>query len=431
MSHRTAFPQFAYRSSGRVADRSTDRSTDRAPAASRGTAGPAPAAGPSVVPVVAAISLLGMLVVGQLYVAIPLLPDIGRAWGVDQASATWATSAYAATYAITSLFSGALARRFGTRAVLVAGVSALAAVTACVPLAESFDAGLALRAGQGLFAGVYVPLVYAYLNAHVPASKLPTALTIVSACMAGTIVAGQVESQLLAAAVGWRGTFWVTAPLLLVGALILRRVLDPVDPSEGVDAASRAGAGRRKLWAGLLPMYIVGFTCSSTMTAVYTSVQLYGPAELVGDGQAMLTLRATAIPALVLGVLVAPLLGRIPARPRGAGAFAVAAAGICGAGLFGGTAAGLAGALFVFMLGVAAIGPAVVQEIGAAAGTANGVMATALYGFTLNIGGGVGAQIPLAFGEVRGVGLFMSAMLGGCVLLLVTTGRRRRRAARG
>ncbi|MFD7258077.1 MFS transporter [Streptomyces sp. NPDC059874] len=408
MSHRTDFPPL----------------TDRPRAAFRGAAGPALPAEPSVAPVVASISLLGMLVVGQLYVAIPLLPDIGRAWGVDQASATWATSAYAVTYAIISLFSGALARRFGTRAVLVAGVCALAVVTACVPLAESFGAGLALRAGQGLFAGVYVPLVYAYLNTHVPASKLPTALTIVSACMAGTIVAGQVESQLLAAVVGWRGTFWVTAPLLLAGALLLRRVLDPVDPARSADAASRAGADRRKLWAGLLPLYIVGFTCSSTMTAVYTSVQLYGPAELVGDGQAMLTLRATAIPALVLGVLVAPLLGRIPARPRGAGAFAVAAAGICGAGLFGGTAAGLAGAMFVFMLGVAAIGPAVVQEIGTAAGTAHGVMATALYGFTLNIGGGVGAQIPLAFGEVRGVGLFMSALLGGCVLLLVVTGRR-------
>ncbi|MEV6580632.1 MFS transporter [Streptomyces sp. NPDC051582] len=409
------------------------------PAASRGGAPDCPAspeAGQSVWRVITGISLLGMLVVGQLYVAIPLLPDIGRAWGVDQASATWATSAYAVTYALISLFTGPLARRFGTRTVLVAGVSALAVATACVPLADSFGAGLALRAGQGLFAGVYVPLVYAYLNTHMPASKLPTALTIVSACMAGTIVAGQVESQLLAAVVGWRGTFWVTAPLLLVGAQILRRVLAPEDPARAKaggasgEAASREDRGTaRRMWLRLLPLYVVGLTCSSTLTAVYTSVQLYGPPSLVNDGQAMLTLRATAIPALVLGVLVAPLLGRIPARKRGAGAFAVAALGICGAGLFGGTAAGLAGAMFVFMLGLAAIGPAVVQEIGSISGVAHGVMATALYGFTLNIGGGVGAQIPLAFGEVRGVGLFMSALLGGCVVLLVVTGRRRRRAA--
>lgn len=69
MSHRTDFPPV------------TDRSPSRAPAAPRGATGPALPAGPSVAPVVAAISLLGMLVVGQLYVAIPLLPDIGRAWG--------------------------------------------------------------------------------------------------------------------------------------------------------------------------------------------------------------------------------------------------------------------------------------------------------------------------------------------------------------
>ncbi|MFI5619657.1 MFS transporter [Streptomyces sp. NPDC051567] len=378
----------------------------------------------------AAISLLGMVVVGQLYVAIPLLPDIARAWGVDQDAATWATSAYAVTYAVISLFSGGLARRFGTRNVLVAGVGALAVVTAFVPLAESFGAGLALRAGQGLFAGVYVPLVYAYLNAHIPAPKLPTALTIVSACMAGTIVVGQVESQVLAALVGWRGTFWVTVPLLVAGALVLHRVLSSVDPARTADAASGKGAGRRRLWGGLLPLYVVGLTCASTMTAVYTSVQLYGPPELVDDGRAMLTLRATAVPALVIGVLVAPLLGRIPARPRGAGAFTVAAAGICGTGLFGGTTTGLAASLFLFMLGLAAIGPAIVQEIGTAAGPANGVMAAALYGFTLNIGGGLGAQIPLAFGEVRGVGLFMSALLAGCVVLLVVTGRGRRTAPR-
>ncbi|MFD3698125.1 MFS transporter [Streptomyces sp. NPDC058646] len=388
----------------------------------------APPPGRSVAPVVTAISLLGMLVVGQLYVAIPLLPEVGRAWGVDQESATWATSAYAVTYAIVSLFSGALARRFGTRTVLVAGVAALAVATACVPFAETFGAGLSLRAAQGLFAGVYVPLVYAYLNAHVPPSKLPTALTIVSACMAGTIVIGQVESQLLAAVVGWRGTFWVTAPLLLAGALVLRRVLSAVDPARDPDRSPASGAGGGRLWKRLLPLYVVGLTCSTTMTAVYTSVQLYGPPELVGDGEAMLMLRATAIPSLVLGVLMAPLLGRIPARPRGAGAFTVAAAGICGAGLVGGTTAGLAASMFVFMLGVAAIGPALVQEIGAAAGTAHGVMATALYGFTLNIGGGLGAQIPLAFDGVRGVGLFMSLLLGGCVVLLVTTGRRTRSA---
>ncbi|WP_412076488.1 hypothetical protein ACLF6K_13305 [Streptomyces xanthophaeus] len=46
---------------------------------------------------------------------------------------TWATSGYAATYAVVSLFSGALARRFGTRAMLVAGVGSLpaAALSRC------------------------------------------------------------------------------------------------------------------------------------------------------------------------------------------------------------------------------------------------------------------------------------------------------------
>ena len=149
------------------------------------------------------------------------------------------------------------------------------------------------------------------------------------------------------------------------------------------------------------------------------------------DSQRELALSVEDVqPALLLGVLIAPLIGRIPARPRAAGGFAVSAAGICGAGVFSGSVEGLAVSMFVFMLGLMVIGPALAQETGIVAGPVHGVMATALYGFTLNIGGGVGAQVPLAFGTVLGTGLFMSSLLAACVALLIMTGSRRRAASR-
>ena len=62
-------------------------------------------------PTVATLALVGMVVVGQLYVTIPLMPQIGAAWHTSQETAAWATSAFALAYAVGSLASGYLSNR--------------------------------------------------------------------------------------------------------------------------------------------------------------------------------------------------------------------------------------------------------------------------------------------------------------------------------
>lgn len=168
-------------------------------------------------PTVATLALVGMVVVGQMYVTIPLMPQIGVAWHTSQETAAWATSAFALAYAAGSLASGYLSKRGRGRVVLAGSVAIMAIVTALVPIGAGLGEGSLLRAMQGFLAGAFLPMAYSYLNVRIPARRLPMALTMVSCSLGGTVVVGQAQAQLLTSAFGWRSVFWVTAPLLALG----------------------------------------------------------------------------------------------------------------------------------------------------------------------------------------------------------------------
>ncbi|MFD9968651.1 MFS transporter [Streptomyces sp. NPDC059015] len=347
---------------------------------------------------VATVSLMGVLVVGQMYVTIPLMPQIADAWQVPTASAALSTTAFALAHAVGSLVSGPLSNRWGRRTVMVANVLAMAVVTALVPLVPDLRTGVALRALQGLFAGSFIPMAYAYVHARVAKESVPLALTVVSACMGATVVLGQVEAQLLESLLGWTAVFWVTVPLLLAGAAVTWRVLLPDPPfvPAVVRPAADRDATRGALSGRVVPLYLVILVGAGALTALYTGVELYGPPEVADSGAAMLALRASALPALVIAVLLAPALGRFRASHRAFGALAVTGAAMLAVGWGGGDAVLLGGALFVFMLGFSTLGPALIQAVGSQAGAAQ-TTAIALYGFTLNVGAGAGAQLPGLF----------------------------------
>ncbi|MEV5989703.1 MFS transporter [Streptomyces sp. NPDC052051] len=360
---------------------------------------------------VATVSVMGVLVVGQMYVTIPLMSELGDAWGVSAGAAAASTTAFAFAHAVGSLVSGPLSTRFGRRTVMVANVLAMAVVTTLMPLATSLATGVTLRALQGLFAGSFIPMSYAYLHARIAPHRVSLALTVVSACMGATVVIGQVEAQLVASSLDWVWVFWGTVPLLLVGAAVSWRVL----LAEGRQpAAVSGGAGlRAALGARMFPLYLVILIGAGSLTAVYTGVQLFGPADVSGGGT-LLALRASALPALLGAILLAPALARIPAPRRAAGALMVTAAAMLAAALSGDSAVALGAALFAFMAGFATLGPALIQSVGARAGGAQ-TTAIALYGFTLNVGAGAGAQLAAFFGGFSTLALFLALVLAVAV----------------
>ncbi|MFB4301042.1 MFS transporter [Actinomadura sp. NTSP31] len=381
---------------------------------------------------VAVLSIAAMLVIGQSFITIPLMPSLGRTWSVSPESAAWATTVFAVAYAFGSLAGGPLSNRYGRRTILTGAVAALAVATALVPIATDLTWGLAVRALQGVTAGSFVPMSYAYLAERVPARRLPLALTTVGAAGGASAVISQMEGQLIASAFGWRTVFLASAPLLAAAALSVWRVLLP-DPARHAPAAASdvvAGHGLRILAsARLLPLLLVAVPTLGSLTALYTSVQLYGPPELVGDAGAMLSLRASALPAMLLAVLAAPRLGRIPPLRRAAASLALAAIALLAAALAGDNSMALGAALFVFVLAISTVGPAIVQAIGVSAGAA-GATAMAVYGFLLNLGSGAGAQFPLAVGDLNGVAVGVAVLLAAGMGLIAIASRAAGRQAR-
>src|SRR5699024_8818493 len=158
---------------------------------------------------VLALSLTGMLVVGQLYTVIPLYPLMAADWGNEPGTVAWTATAFAVAYAIGFLFVGPAADRFGPRRTIVVGLTATAMITAAVPLASSLGAGLVLRTIQGLVAAAFAPSAFAYIATHVDAHRRVTAITWLTSSFLASAVLGQLAAQTIAQAVGWKPVFFV------------------------------------------------------------------------------------------------------------------------------------------------------------------------------------------------------------------------------
>ncbi|MFI8105203.1 MFS transporter [Streptomyces sp. NPDC086023] len=378
----------------------------------------------------AVLALAAVVVVSQGYVAIPLMPDFGEAWGVSQGSAAWATTAFSAAYACASLASGFLADRYGRRNVVVASIAVMAVMTALVPLASDLVTGSLLRALQGSMAGVFTPVVYIYLSDRVPTRRLALALTVVSCALGVALCVGQVMAQILGSSLGWQSVFWLVAPLLAVVAAVAWKVLLPdeardLPPRDAKGPSPVAGVLRN---GSIVALFVASLGVLGSLTAIYTGVQLYGPAEVVGNHDTMLALRASALPAMVGAVFLAPVMGRLSALTRTVIGFAVGAVGLLAAALYADSVIGLGVSLFVYVLAISTVSPALVQAVGTSAGPARAT-ATAIYSFILNGGVALGAQIPQGMPGLSSLALLLAAALVVGIGLVGLAARSARRHA--
>ncbi|MFP3700406.1 MFS transporter, partial [Burkholderia sp. SIMBA_013] len=90
----------------------------------------------------------GFLVVGQLYVTIPLVTDIAGRFGITPANAVLSGSAFGFAYAAGFLIFGPLSDRYGRKRVILVGLIATALATFLVGLAPNFAILLSARAIQ-------------------------------------------------------------------------------------------------------------------------------------------------------------------------------------------------------------------------------------------------------------------------------------------
>ena len=369
--------------------------------------------------------LTALLATGQLYGAIPLLPALGDAWQAPQSAMTWFTSAFGFGYATGFLLFGPLSDRYGRRRVIVSGTAATALTTALVAAAPGLPAGIALRVLQGLTTAAFAPAAFAYIAERIEPRRRGLVLSAVISAFLAAAVVGQLLAQAVAGAFGWRAVFLVFAAAFALASTLLARVMSADPPPAATAPLSRTYRSLPRLLASrrLLPLYAVTPVVLGSFVALYTGLQLSGTA---GDADALLALRAAALPAILALPLAAPVLRRFTSLARtGAALLLTATAALLIAVCTPGTP-GLALLLNLFVAGNGLAASGMVETIGGRAGQER-AGAVSVYTFVLFLGGSLG---PQAAALLTGSGLAplaatLAALLLAAAAVLATLGRRR------
>ncbi|GAA4915720.1 MFS transporter [Streptomonospora salina] len=378
------------------------------------------------------VSAAALVVTGQLYLALPLLSPIADSTGATVDQASWSVTAFGAAYALGFLAVGPLGPRVGYRRLIVGGVAATALfawVTAFMPTVEAV---IAARALQGCAAAAFAPTAIAYLAHNIPPHRRPLAFTALTSSFLAAAVVAQVAAQLITARWDWPAVFLASGAATAAVAVLARYLLVPDAPERAVSP----GAAYRNLAASvarprLLPFYGIALTLLFGFVGLYAAIRLADPLGVAADDGALLVLRASGLPAILLAPFVTPLLSRLSALHRLAAGLTAAAALIAAAGL----SVPLVGSVGLFILllagyvlATAVALPAAMQASQAAAGELSAAVG-AMYGFWLYIGSSMAAPVVAA---ASGLGfavlsaLFAGALLVGTALALLTAANQRR-----
>ncbi|MDA3649573.1 MFS transporter [Saccharopolyspora indica] len=367
--------------------------------------------------------LTALLATGQMYAVIPLMGEMASEWNVDTASMTWLVSAFGFGYAGGFVLFGPLADRCGHRRIVVAGVLAAALATALVATVPGIAAAIAARVLQGLMIAAFPPCVLAYIaERSAPQHRTVKTTAVTTAFLASAVVA-QIAAQLIADALGWRMVFTAGALAFAVMALALRTAMLPDRPapnSSPLDAYRAVPALLRSPRLRLL--YAATPAVFGSFVAVYTGLQLTG---IAGSPQALLTLRASALPVMLAIPFLTPWLRRITSAFRIALALLLAAVVNLLTALLAPGTAWLSILLMAFVAGIAIAAPAMIETVGARADRARST-AISLSTFWFFVGAGLG---PLLAGALTGYGfstllhVLAAALAGGAVLVLITARR--------
>ncbi len=372
------------------------------------------------------LAITGVLVVGQMYTVIPLFDQMGATFAVSPSALTWMASTFGIAYAFGFLVAGPLADRFGPRTVITLGLLTTAVTTAAVAASPGLVAGCVLRAVQGITAATFAPSAFAYVAQHLDPRRRALALTAITSGFLAAAVLMQVAAQVIGAALSWQAVFLVSALCLLLASVATHEALRPTSGEHTASIRSAFAAMPRLLARpDLLALYGATMTVLGGFVAIYTAVTLTGPPSVAGDPSALLVLRASALPAMIIVPVITPLLARLGALTRIAAGLGLAAVAALAASVVGSDIVSLGAVLLVFVAGIAVAAPALVETIGVRGGSARGA-AVALYAFAMFVGASLGPQLAnlLAATGFGGIARVTAAILAAGALLPLLTARR-------
>lgn len=371
-----------------------------------------------------AFALTGLIVVGQIYLPIPILRDIAHQFGTDPDTASWTTSSFSFAYAAGFLISGPLSDYFGRRRVMLTGFTLMLLLTALTSLATDMRQLLVGRTLQGLVASAFPPLILAYLGESMPAAWKTRAISFMSLGFLTASLLAQLYAITLQ-----RWPFGQIEQSLLPAYLIaLTVIFFFVEDRDGTHPQRSLLEIYRRLPSLLLErrlkwLYLSTLCTLSALVAFYLLLDARFGHAIAQAGIPPIATRLVALPAMALSLATPTVIRRVGALALIRRSFAIASLGIlfaAGAALTG-SAWGVLAASIVFIGGRSFSVPALVGAISALAEPASRGTAIALYTFVLFVGASLGpwlAQV-LAFFSYP-ASLLLLALIAGLPVLFGT-----------
>jgi YNFM family putative membrane transporter len=245
-----------------------------------------------------------------IYIPQPVLPVLGREFGVGVSGASLAVSGVVLGIALANLPFGALADRVPIRPILLTGGLVVTICGAAAALAPTLPLLVAARFVQGLFVPALTTCLAAYLARTMPAERL----NVVMGSYVSATVVGGLGGRLLGGFVfppeHWRWAFLVASALLLVATLAAHAGL----PAEGAPpGAGKAEARFRDviLRHDLFRLYCVSAGAFFVFSSVFNFLPFYLHAAPFGWSTRAVTLLYLSY---LVGVVAGPLAGKLSNR---------------------------------------------------------------------------------------------------------------------
>jgi len=368
---------------------------------------------------IAILAAVSVLVVGQMYVVIPLFTSMSAEFGCSAGDLVIASTAFGIPYAFAGLIAGPLADAWGAKRIIVLSLATTAVATFAVSFVQGYWTLAILRGLQGVTAGFLSAPSFAYIARNIDQNIRSFATTAIMAAAMSSAIIMQLFGQYVENALGWRFAFVITAVLIIAAVPITQwslRVQINTDKARVQDTIFALPALIKM--PRLISLYAAAFTLLGGFVAVLAGIELYGPDVLRSDPEKLLLLRVTALPVMITVPFIALRLSHAAMSSRiivglGLASIALIFSAIGGAG-FGALSIGLA----LCVAGVLIAAPAVVQSVGQAVPGSSGA-AISLYTFAIFIGASLGPQLAVLLTPFGIAGLLWSVaaiFIGGAAL---------------
>ncbi|MFJ9968356.1 MFS transporter [Streptomyces avermitilis] len=206
-------------------------------------------------------SITGAVVVAVDGTALTIMqPVMQRDLGASLVQIQWTSSGYLIAVASLLVFAGRLGDRYGHQRLFATGVLGFAAASVTIGLTSGIVWVIILRIAQGVFGALLQPATLGMLRSAYPPDRLGRIIAVRTGAIGVATAAGPLVGGALAAELGWRTVFFLSAvPALAVGVAALAvRAPGGVDPSQVPAGLDVTGAILLATGLGCLVHTLVG-----------------------------------------------------------------------------------------------------------------------------------------------------------------------------